>query len=74
MSEAALIQEFRQMREVFLTMIRMHGHRLSRDDMCRRMDVCSKTLTQRVRDDKAPKPGRDGKWLLSEVIEWEALP
>lgn len=50
---------------------RRGGDRLTRAEMCERLGVTSHTITYRVRRGELPTPGADGKWLLSEVIEWE---
>ena len=40
--------------------------------LAERMGVHRNTLAKRLTTDRDfPRPGRDGKWLLSEVIEWE---
>lgn len=48
------------------------GTRLSREQMCDRIGVHRNTLARYMDQDTSfPRPGKDGKWLLSEVIEWE---
>lgn len=48
------------------------GTRLSREQMCDRLGVHRNTLARRLDQDRTfPRPGTDGRWLLSEVIEWE---
>lgn len=48
------------------------GGRLNREQMCDRIGVHRNTLTRYMDQDKTfPRPGKDGKWLLTEVIEWE---
>ncbi|MFV0678590.1 helix-turn-helix transcriptional regulator [Variovorax sp. tm] len=54
-----------------LQIVRTRGLRLTRAEMCERLGVTSHTITYRVRRGEMPRPGADGKWLLSEVIEWE---
>ncbi|WP_432731472.1 hypothetical protein [Variovorax sp. W6] len=49
--------------------VRVRGLRLTRAEMCERLGVTSHTITYRVRRGEIPRPGVDGKWLLSEVIE-----
>lgn len=51
---------------------RVRGDRLTRAEMCERLGVTSHTITYRMRRGELPKPGADGRWLLSEVIEWES--
>lgn len=72
MSEAALAAELRSLRETVLTLCRMIGPRLTREQVCTRLDVSRNTLTRRVDQGQFPRPGADGKWLLSEVVEWES--
>lgn len=73
MTETAIAARLDQLTSAVLLMARTAGTRLSRADMCERLGVCSKTLTAHVRAKKAPTPGTDGKWLLSEVVEWESM-
>lgn len=47
------------------------GTRLNRDQMCQRLDVHRNTLARKMQEPGFPQPGPDGKWLLSEVVEWE---
>ena len=54
-----------------IVMARALGTRLNREQMCQRLDIHRNTLAKRQQEPGFPKPGRDGKWLLSEVIEWE---
>lgn len=54
-----------------LQLTRVQGARLSRKQVCERLDVCSKTLTAMVRRKDFPSPCADGQWLLAEVVEWE---
>lgn len=72
MNESEILDRLDSLTTAFVAMARTTGARLTRADMCARLDVCSKTLTDRVRKGEAPAPGRDGKWLLAEVVEWEA--
>lgn len=72
MSDAALLERrIFDLTTAIVAMARTTGTRLTRAQMCERLGVCGKTLTDRVRKGEAPKPGRDGKWLLAEVVEWE---
>lgn len=69
MSEDAILERLNRI-EVLIA--RTHGNRLTRTEMCDRLRVSGKTLTERVRRGAVPTPCDDGKWLLSEVLEWEA--
>lgn len=60
------------MLQSFAHLARHVGSRLTRTEMCHRLGISGKTLTDRVRRGVVPSPATDGKWLLSEVIEWES--
>lgn len=72
MSEAAIIERLDAMTSAFVHLSRLVGDRLTRAQMCDRLGISGKTLTDRVRRGDVPTPGKDGKWLLSEVVEWES--
>lgn len=72
MSEAQLLERIDKMASAMQLMASMLGTRLDRGQLAERMGVHRNTLAKRLMSDKAfPRPGRDGKWLLSEIIEWE---
>lgn len=72
MSETAILQRLDSLTSAFIAMSRLVGARLSRAQMCERLGVSGKTLTDRVRRGIVPSPGKDGKWLVCEVVEWES--
>ena len=47
------------------------GTRLTRTEVRKRLGVSNYTLNQRMARKAFPRPGKDAKWLLSEIIEWE---
>lgn len=58
--------------QVVTTLCAQQGSRLNRQQFADRLGVHRNTLrTMLKRDRQMPRPGEDGKWLLSEVIEWE---
>lgn len=72
MTEHALLDRIDKMASAMQLMATMLGTRLDRGQLAERMGVHRNTLAKRVQTDRDfPTPGRDGKWLLSEVIEWE---
>lgn len=73
MSEAAqLAEKMEKMVSAVTLMASMLGTRLDRTQLAERMGVHRNTLRSRMENDRNfPRPGSDGKWLLSEVIEWE---
>ena len=67
-----LQQQLRQLTTAMAHMAACLGTRLTRDQLCERLGVHRNTLTRRLEQDRSfPRPGKDGRWLLSEVIEWE---
>jgi hypothetical protein len=70
MSEDAILERLNRI-EVLIA--RTHGNRLTRAEMCERLRVSGKTLTDRVRCHQVPPPFLDGTWLLFRVLEWEWL-
>lgn len=72
MSESQLLERIDKMSSAMQLMASMLGTRLDRGQLADRMGVHRNTLAKRLATDRTfPRPGRDGKWLLSEVIEWE---
>lgn len=72
-TEARLIDEVRQLKSAVQFMASMLGTRLDRGQLAERMGVHRNTLTKRLTTDRTmPRPGTDGKWLLTEVIQWES--
>lgn len=48
------------------------GTRLTRTEVLKRLGVSHPTLNKLMAEKRFPRPGRDAKWLLCEIIEWEA--
>lgn len=48
------------------------GTRLTREQVCERLDVCDKTLRSYIRTKGFPQEVA-GRFLLTEVMEWERL-
>ena len=72
MSDTAILQRLDSLTAAFVAMSRLVGARLTRTQMCERLGISSKTLTDRVKSGEAPRPlPEEGKWLLANVVEWE---
>lgn len=67
-----LALEMAAMRRDLAAMARVRGDRLTRAEVCERIGIHRNTLKTYMASRGFPAPGRDGKWLLSELIEWEA--
>lgn len=69
---AALLQRIDSLTSAMQLMASMLGTRLDRDQLAQRLRVHRNTLRARMdRDSGFPRPGTDGRWLLSEIVEWE---
>ena len=79
MSETAMLVEriekmtsaVASLTDTVMQLTRTQGARLSRKQVCERLDVCSKTLTAMLRRGDVPEPCADGQWLLADLVEWE---
>jgi len=48
------------------------GTRLNREQLAQRLGIHRHTLRVRLAQDRSmPRPGPDGRWLLSEIMHWE---
>lgn len=72
MTDSNLLDRLEKMASAMHLMASTLGTRLTRAQMAERLGVHRNTLTQRLASDSSlPRPGKDGRWLLSEVLEWE---
>lgn len=65
----ALVKAFGVMAD---TMAKDHGARLNRAQVCAYLGVDRSTLHRYEQRPDFPKPNRRGKFLLGDVVEWEA--
>ncbi len=68
-SEAQLI--LRRLDVMEINLARLVGARLTRAQVCERLGIHRNTLANYIKERDFPTPGLDGKWLLSEVLDWE---
>ena len=71
MNEAAMTQRLDALTQAVILMSMHTGKRLTREDMCERLGIHRHTLRIRSQERGFPQPDINGKWLLSEVLEWE---
>ena len=71
MTDTALLEKFDGLAAAVIALSRVMGARLDREAMAQRLGIHRNTLRSRMADPRFPRPGPDGKWLLSEVLEWE---
>lgn len=76
MSDTSAIErmavEMAAMRRDIANLARLKGERLTRAEVCERLGIHRNTLRTYIDERAFPRPCRDGKWLLAEVIEWES--
>jgi len=67
-----LLQQMQKLTAAVQLMSTQTGTRLNRQQMADRLGIHRNTLAARQAEDPTmPRPGKDGRFLLSEVIEWE---
>lgn len=72
MTEQTILERMDKMASAMQLMAAMLGTRLDRDQLADRLGIHRNTLATRLKTDNSfPRPGTDGKWLLSEIVEWE---
>lgn len=72
MTDTAILERIDALTDAVLLMARMSGARLTRAQLCERLGIHRNTLRTKSAERGFPKPDVSGKWLLSEVIEWES--
>lgn len=72
MSDASILDRLDSLTKAVQLFAKLAGVRLTRAEVCERLGVHRNTLRSYIAEKDFPKPGRDGKWLLSEIVEWEA--
>ena len=72
MTAADIIQRLDSLTAAFVAMAKASGARLTRSEVLERLGIHRNTLANYITDKEFPRPCRDGKWLLAEVVEWEA--
>lgn len=53
------------------TLLRQHGTRLTRAELCARLRITPRTLHRMLSTQSIPAPTPDGHWLLADVMAWE---
>ena len=72
MTEQTILERMDKMASAMQLMAAMLGTRLDRDQLADRLGIHRNTLATRLKTDNSfPRPGTDGKWLLSQIVEWE---
>ena len=71
MTETMFMERLDKLTSAVLLMASLTGTRLNKQQLAERMGVHRNTLPTRTAVRGFPKPETDGKWLLSDIIEYE---
>lgn len=67
-----IMQKLDSLTMAVMTMAKTSGDRLTRTDVCNRLGIHRNSVNNYIENKDFPKPTLDGKWLLCEVMQWEA--
>lgn len=67
-----LLQKVDRLTEAVIMMAQSKGERLTTAQVTERVGRCRQTIMNMVRRGDFPEPCNDGRWLLADVLEWEA--
>lgn len=70
-TETLLLARIDMLAKAVQHLAQVNGARVTKAQLAERMGCHRNTLRARVAVKGFPKPCADGKWLLSEIIEWE---
>jgi len=69
---AVLLERLDRLTSAVQHMAQNMGCRLNKGQLAQRFGVHRQTLRHRLAQDRSmPRPGPDGRWLLSEIVQWE---
>ena len=72
MTDPQILDRLDSLTTTVATFARLVGARLTRAEVLERLRISRNTLPVYIAERGFPKPCKDGKWLLAEVVEWEA--
>lgn len=67
-----LEQQVDRLTSAIILMAQTKGERLTTAQVTERVGRCRQTIMNMVRRGDFPEPCNDGKWLLADVLAWEA--
>lgn len=68
----ALLERIDQLTKAVTLMAQQQGSRLTSAQVCERIGRTRQTISSMVRRGDFPEPCKDGRWLLADILEWEA--
>lgn len=66
-----IMQKLDSLTMAVMTINKNAGDRLTRAEVCQRLRIHRNSVNNYIEKKDFPKPTRDGKWLLCEVMQWE---
>lgn len=72
-TESQLAQEVAALRHTVAALVQAMGPRLTREQLCARRVCHRNTLAGLIERGIVPRPDQNGKFLLAEVLEYEAM-
>ena len=73
MTDEAILTRLEMLTQAVITLAQTHGARLSHQELADRLCVHRTTITRWSQTDREfPRPDKSGKWLLADVVKWEA--
>lgn len=72
MRDEAIAERLERLTSAVELLSEVQGVRLNRAQFAARLGIHRNTLATRLATDpRMPRPGKDGKWRLADIIEWE---
>ena len=68
-----ITQELAALRQTVADLVQAIGPRITREQLCKRRNCHRNTLGHLIDRGVVPRPDTSGKFLLAEVIEFEAM-
>lgn len=73
MTDEAILTRLDMLTQAVIMLAQTHGVRLSHQELADRLCVHRTTITRWSQTDREfPRPDKSGKWLLADVVKWEA--
>lgn len=73
MTETAIIDRLEMLTQAVIALAQNHGARLTHSEVAERLGIHRTTLTRWTQTDRDfPRPDKSGKWLLADIVKWEA--
>lgn len=72
-TDQQLAQEVAALRQTVAALVQAIGPRITREQLCQRRGCHRNTIPSLMERGIVPRPDANGKYLLTEVLEYEAI-